>query len=375
MKNQSPKSVDSILLILIGILVISGFFIFSSASLGLLARDGASFGSVAFGQLFFGIIGGGLAMLITSHIYYRNWRQYAFYIFVGTLLLTLAVFIPGLGMTHGGATRWLDLGFTTVQPSEFLKIGFVIYVATLLSGLHRQIDTWRFGVLPFLGVLGVTGLIMLSLPDTDTFFVMVLAGVAMFVTAGAKWKHILTLGLVGIAMVAIIIAMRPYILDRVMVFMNPDSDPLGSGYQIQQSLIAIGTGGVFGQGYGQSIQKFEYLPEPIGDSIFAVYAEEFGFFGSLILIMVLAFFTFRGFKIATEATDLFGMLLVVGFMTLIVSQAFLNIAAMTGMFPLSGLPLPFISHGGTSLLATLATLGIVLNVSKYRNHERSGVIK
>ena len=243
MKNQSPKSVDSILLILIGILVISGFFIFSSASLGLLARDGASFSSVAFGQLFFGIIGGGLAMLITSHIYYRNWRQYAFYIFLGTLLLTLAVFIPGLG------------------------------------------------------------------------------------------------------------------------------------YQIQQSLIAIGTGGVFGQGYGQSIQKFEYLPEPIGDSIFAVYAEEFGFLGSLILIMVLAFFTFRGFKIATEATDLFGMLLVVGFMTLIVSQAFLNIAAMTGLFPLSGLPLPFISHGGTSLLATLATLGIVLNVSKYRNHERVGVIK
>lgn len=375
MKNQSPKSVDSILLILIGILVISGFFIFSSASLGLLARDGASFSSVAFGQLFFGIIGGGLAMLITSHIYYRNWRQYAFYIFVATLLLTLAVFIPGLGMTHGGATRWLDLGFTTLQPSEFLKIGFIIYVATLLSGLHRQIETWQFGVLPFLGVLGVTGIVMLSLPDTDTFFVMALAGVAMFVTAGAKWKHILTLGLVGVAMIAIIISMRPYILDRVMVFMNPDSDPLGSGYQIQQSLIAIGAGGVFGQGYGQSIQKFEYLPEPIGDSIFAVYAEEFGFLGSLILILILAFFTFRGFKIATEASDLFGMLLVVGFMTLIVSQAFLNIAAMTGMFPLSGLPLPFISHGGTSLLATLATLGIVLNVSKYRNHERSGVIK
>ena len=375
MKNQPSKSVDSILLILIGILVVSGFFIFSSASLGLLARDGASFGSVAFGQLFFGIIGGGLAMLVTSHIYYRNWRQYAFYIFIATLILTLAVFVPGLGMSHGGATRWLDLGFTTVQPSEFLKIGFVIYVATLLSGLHRQIDTWRFGVLPFLGVLGVTGLVMLSLPDTDTFFVMALAGVAMFITAGAKWKHIFILGLVGLILVAIIVAIRPYILDRVLVFMNPDSDPLGSGYQIQQSLIAIGTGGLFGQGYGQSIQKFEYLPEPIGDSIFAVYAEEFGFLGSLILIMVLAFFTFRGFKIATEATDLFGMLLVVGFMTLIVSQAFLNIAAMTGIFPLSGLPLPFISHGGTSLLATLATLGIVLNVSKYRNHERTNVIK
>lgn len=370
MKNQPPKSVDAILLILVGILVVSGFFIFSSASLGLLARDGASFGSVAFGQFFFGIVGGGLALLVTSHIYYRNWRQYAFYIFIATLLLTLAVFIPGLGMSHGGATRWLNLGFTTVQPSEFLKIGFVIYVATLLSGLHRQIDTWRFGVLPFVAVVGVTGLVMLSLPDTDTFLVMALAGVAMFLTAGAKWKHLAVMALAGITLVAIIISMRPYLLDRIQIFLNPDSDTLGSGYQINQSLIAIGSGGIVGRGYGQSIQKFEYLPEPIGDSIFAVYAEEFGFIGSFVLIMVLAFFTFRGFKIATEAGDLFGMLLVVGFMTLIVSQAFLNIAAMTGIFPLSGLPLPFISHGGTSLLVTLAILGIVLNVSKYRTHDR-----
>ena len=370
MKNQSPKSVDSILLILIGILVVSGFFIFSSASLGLLARDGASFSSVAFGQFFFGIIGGGLAMLVTSHIYYRHWRQYAFYIFIATLLLTLAVFIPHVGMTHGGATRWLNLGFTTVQPSEFLKIGFVVYVATLLSGLHRQIDTWRFGVLPFVGVIAVTGLVMLSLPDTDTFLVMALAGVAMFLTAGARLKHLLILATAGLTLVVLIVAMRPYLLDRIEVFMNPDLDPQGSGYQIQQSLIAIGSGGLVGRGYGQSIQKFEYLPEPIGDSVFAVYAEEFGFLGSFVLIMVLAFFTFRGYKIATESDDLFGMLLVVGFMTIIVSQAFLNIAAMTGMFPLSGLPLPFISHGGTSLLATLAALGIVLNVSKYRRRER-----
>ena len=157
-------------------------------------------------------------------------------------------------------------------------------------------------------------------------------------------------------------------MDRITTFMHPDEDSLGSGYQINQSLIAIGSGGWFGRGYGQSIQKFEYLPEPIGDSIFAVYAEEFGFVGSLLLVLILAFFTFRGFKIATQSSDLFGMLLVVGFMTLIVTQAFLNIAAMAGIAPLSGLPLPFISHGGTALLTTLAALGIVLNVSKYQNH-------
>lgn len=366
MKKDSLKSGDTILLSLIIALVVVGFFVFSSASLGLLARDGASFGSVAFSQFFFGIVGGGIAMLVTSHIYYRHWRKYAFYIFLAGALLTLAVFIPGLGMSHGGATRWLDIGFTTLQPSEFLKIGFVVYVATLLSGLHKQIDTWKYGVVPFLGVLGFTGLIMLSLPDTDTFFVMCLAGVAMFLTAGAKWKHIVILGVTGVILIAIVVSMRPYLLDRITVFLHPETDPLGSGYQIQQSLIAIGSGGVTGRGYGQSVQKFEYLPEPSSDSIFAVYAEEFGFVGSLFLISLLAMFTFRGYKIATETSDIFGTLLVVGFVTLVVSQAFLNIAAMTGMFPLSGLPLPFVSHGGTALFAVLASLGIVLNVSKYR---------
>lgn len=367
MNSRSPKSIDSLLLILVLILVVGGFFIFSSASLGLLARSGASFGSVAFNQFFFGIVGGGIAMLITSHIYYRNWRQYAFYIFVATALFTLAVFIPGLGMTHGGATRWIDLGFTTIQPSELFKIGFVIYVATLLSGTHRQIETWRYGVFPFLAVLAVAAGITLSLPDNDTFFIMVMAGVAMFITAGSRWKHIAMLALLGVVLIATVAFMRPYVMDRITTFLDPGSDQLGSGYQIQQSLIAIGSGGWFGRGYGQSIQKFEYLPEPIGDSIFAVYAEEFGFIGSLVLILILAFFTFRGFKIATQSNDLFGMLLVVGFMTLIVTQAFLNIAAMVGIAPLSGLPLPFISHGGTALLTTLAAIGIVLNVSKYRN--------
>lgn len=368
MNNRNPKSIDTILLALILILVVCGFFIFSSASLGLLARSGASFSSVAFSQFFFGIIGGGIAMLITSNIFYRNWRQYAFYIFVATALFTLAVFIPGLGMAHGGATRWLDLGFTTIQPSELLKIGFVVYIATLLSGTHNQIETWRYGVLPFVGVIAVTGLITLSLPDTDTFIIMVMAGIAMFVTAGAHWKHILALGLTGLVLFTAVAFMRPYIMERITTFMHPDQDKLGSGYQINQSLIAIGSGGWFGRGYGQSIQKFEYLPEPIGDSVFAVYAEEFGFLGSVILILILSFFTFRGFKIATQSNDVFGMLLVVGFMTLIVTQAFLNIAAMAGIAPLSGLPLPFISHGGTALLTTLAMLGIVLNVSKYQNH-------
>lgn len=352
-------------------MVAGGFLIFSSASLGLMARDGASFGSVAFSQFFFGVIGGGIAMLLMSNVYYRNWRKYAFYFFLFSLLATVAVFIPGLGMTHAGATRWLDLGFVTIQPSEFLKLGFVIYLATWLSGVHSKIDNWKFGLIPFISMVGLVGSIMLMQPDTDTFMIIAFSGMAMFLAAGAKWRDILVIILGGIIVLASIALARPYIMDRLTTFLHPEADPLGSGYQIQQSLIAIGSGGFTGRGFGQSIQKFEYLPEPIGDSIFAVYAEEFGFIGTVLLVCSLVFLTLRGYRTATETDDIFGTLLVVGFMTIIVAQAFLNIGAMLAIAPLSGLPLPFISHGGTALLVTLASLGIVLNVSKYRTFRKT----
>lgn len=360
------KSADAILLGLVVTLVIGGFLIFSSASLGLLARDGASFSSVAFNQFIFGIVGGGGALFLMSNLYYRNLRQYAFYIFLFSLALTLAVFIPGLGASYGGATRWINLGAFSLQPAEILKIGFVIYIATWLSGMQQYVTTFVSGTLPFVGIMGIVGGVMLLQPDTDTFMIMAAAGLAMFVTAGGRWRDVGLMFLGAVILLAIIAFARPYIMDRLTTFMHPEDDPQGSGYQIQQSLIAVGSGGLTGRGFGQSIQKFEYLPEPIGDSIFAVYAEEFGFVGSSLLIILFLCFTFRGYKIAAEAGDMFGMLLVVGFMTIIVCQAFLNIGAMLGIAPLSGLPLPFISHGGTALLTTLTMIGIVLNVSKYR---------
>lgn len=370
MSNKNPKSIDTVLLAIIGLMVAGGFLIFSSASLGLMARDGASFGSVAFNQFVFGVLGGGGVLLLVSNIYYRLWRKYAFYLFLLSLILTLAVFIPGLGMTHAGATRWLDIGITTFQPSEFLKIGFIVYLATWLSGVHSKISSFKYGFIPFAGIVGSVGFVMLLQPDTDTFMIMGFAGMAMYLAAGAKWRDIGLITLGAILLIAVIAFTRPYIMDRLTTFMHPEADPLGSGYQIQQSLIAVGGGGVTGRGFGQSIQKFEYLPEQIGDSIFAVYAEEFGFIGSLLLIISFVFLTLRGYKTSTETNDIFGTLLVVGFMTIIITQAFLNIASMIALAPLSGLPLPFISHGGTSLMATLASLGIVLNVSKYRTFRK-----
>lgn len=370
MKALKIKSVDPILLGLVLLLVAFGFLIFSSASLGLLARDGASFSSVATSQFLFGIVGGGVAMFALSSLHYRHLRRYAFYIFLFTLFLTLLVFVPGLGMSHGGATRWIQIGGFSLQPSELLKLGFVIYVATWLSGMKDHITDFVTGTLPYVGIVAIVGLVMLLQPDTDTFLIMAAASLAMFITAGGRWRDVGLMFLSAVILLALIAMVRPYIMDRLTTFLHPEDDPLGSGYQIQQSLIAVGSGGVSGRGFGQSIQKFEYLPEPIGDSIFAVYAEEFGFIGSSALILLYLGFTFRGYKMASLAPDLFGTLLVVGFMTIIVCQAFLNIGAMLGVAPLSGLPLPFISHGGTALLATLTMVGIVLNVSKYRALQR-----
>ena len=368
------KGVDRILLGIILTLVIVGFFIFTSASLGLLAREGARFSSVAFTQIMFGMIGGGIAMFLMSQIYYRNWRKYAFYLFIVSLVLTALVFTP-LGFSHGGAQRWIIIGGFSFQPAEFLKIGYIIYLATWLSGTHKLIKTFRHGTAPFLGITAIVGILLLLQPDTDTFLLLAMAGTAMFLTAGGSWRDVGITALAGVLILVILAFSRPYIMDRLTTFIDPSIDPQGKSYQIQQSLIAVGSGGIAGRGFGQSIQKFEYLPEPIGDSIFAVYAEEFGFIGTCFLILLLSGFTFRGFKIAGHAADVFGMLLVVGFMTLIVMQAFLNIASMVALAPLMGLPLPFISHGGTALMAALVSVGIVLNVSKYQKPAKTAVLK
>lgn len=366
---MKPKSLDSVLLIIVAILVSGGFLVFASASLGLLARTGASFGSVATSQFLFGIIGGAIGLFLMSNLHYRHLRKYAFYIFLAAVALSLLVFVPGLGMTHGGATRWILIGGFSLQPAEILKVGFIIYLATWLSGMTDLIHTFLKGTLPFYGIVGVVGIVTLAQPDTDTFVLMAIAGAAMFITAGGRWRDVIITLIIGVMCIAILAFNRPYVMDRLTSFTNLENDPTGSGYQIQQSLIAIGVGGLTGRGFGQSIQKFDYLPEPIGDSIFAVYAEEFGFFGGVILIVLYLAFAFRGYRIAARGPDLFATLLVVGFITLIVTQAFFNIAAMIGIAPLAGLPLPFVSHGGTALLSMLVMVGIILNVSKYTKRQ------
>ena len=352
----------SIVLTLVG----AGFFIFTSASLGLLAEGKVSFSSVAFTQVVLGIGGGLFSLFIMSRIYYRTWRRFAFYIFLLGILISLLVFVPGLGLEHGGARRWIEVAGFSFQPSEFLKIAFVIYMATWFSGIRKgSADLWQ-STLPFVCSVIVVGLVMLFQKDTDTFLIMVAAGAAMFFVQSGRWRDILIMGVATILLVACLALVHDYVRSRIMAFVSPDSDRYGAGYQVNQSLIAVGSGGWVGRGFGQSVQKFEYLPEPIGDSIFAVYAEEFGFVGAVLLVLLFSGFVFRGYRLATHSPDDFGMLLVIGLTTMIVLQAFLHIAAMVHFAPILGLPLPFISHGGTAMLMTLAAVGIILNVSKYQ---------
>lgn len=360
------RSLDRPLLILTALLVVIGFLIFSSASLGLLAAKGARFSSVVLNQALFGIGGGTIAFFLVSTVHYRIWRQFAFYIFLAGLILTALTFAPKIGLEHGGATRWLDLGFTTVQPSEFLKVAFIVYMATWLSGVKKHITSFTKGTLPFMGLVIIPGIPLLLQPDTDTYMIMCAAATMMFLVAGGRFRDIAIMGACGVVVFVIMAFSYHHVMDRVEVFIHPELDQQGIGYQIKQSLIAVGSGGFLGRGYGQSIQKFDYLPEPIGDSVFAVFAEEFGFAGSLVLIMLFIAFTLRGLRIASHAPDLFSMILVVGIIMLIAMQVWLNIGSMIRLAPLAGLTLPFVSHGGTSLLTLLASVGMVMNVSKYQ---------
>lgn len=356
--------VDIPFLISILILLIGGYLIFSSASLGLLSKQSAKYANVSFTQTVFGLIFGIIACIATTQINYKIYRKYSFYLFVLSFLATLLVFVPGLGVEHGGAHRWIYLGGISFQTSELLKIAFILYFATWLASVKEKTGTFKHGFLPFVILIAVVGAALLKQPDTDTFFIICFAGIAMFLSAGGQWKYFLILMVIGVAGLGIIAYERPYVMNRITTFINPGNNDLSSGYQIQQSLIAIGSGGLTGRGFGQSIQKFNFLPEPIGDSIFAVAGEEFGFVGAVGIIALFIFFAFRGLKIAGKLADPFARLVVVGIVIMVVSQAFVNIGAMVGILPLSGIPLPFISQGGTALFMALAEMGIVLNISK-----------
>ncbi len=360
--------VDIPFLISISILVIAGYLIFASASLGLLSKQAVKYANVAFNQTFYGLFFGSIACLITANFDYKHYRKYSLWIFIFSALVTLLVFVPHVGVSHGGAKRWIYIGTLSFQPSELLKIGYIIFFSAWMAKVKDKANTFKYGFVPFTALISIVAIILIKQPDTDTFLITAFAGTAIFLSAGGRWKYIFISALIAVLGITALAFTRPYVMSRITTFINPSANALGSGYQIQQSLIAIGSGGLFGRGFGQSIQKFNVLPEPIGDSIFAVASEEFGFIGAVLIILLFIFFAFRGLKIAGKVPDTFGRLLVVGIVIMIVSQAFVNIGAMVGVLPLSGITLPFVSHGGTALFMTLAEVGIILNISKSQKY-------
>lgn len=365
---KSRIKVDKPFLIISVILVVAGFFIFSSASLGLLAKQSSNYSSVAFSQTVLGLCLGTVALIVASRLDYKIWKKTAFYLLVAAVILNVLVLIPSIGFEHGGARRWLMVWGQSFQPSEFLKFAFIVYFAAWAAGAKDRMKSFKWGFLPLVVLLGLCGGLLLLQPDTDTFMVIVASGMAMFIAADGRWKQVFVIVLAGVLAVTFLAFTRPYVMQRIQTFINPTTDALGSSYQIQQSLIAIGSGGLFGNGFGQSVQKFTYLPEPVGDSIFAVAAEEFGFVGSVLLIAIFVLFAVRGLKIAANVPDIFGRLVVVGIVIMIISQAFVNIGAMLGLLPLSGITLPFVSHGGTSLFISLFEIGVILSISKTQKH-------
>lgn len=355
------------------ILVVGGIALFASAALGLLARAGGDIGKIALTQVVLGLLPGIIALLTLRFMPPKLLLKVILPFYVLTVLLTLVTFVPHIGLSINGAHRWINLGFTTFQPSEFLKLSVILMFAAYLAKAKQQITNIKQGLLPFALIVGIPCAILLAQPNTSTVLVIGASCAILYFLAGAPWRDFGIIIVGALAALTILVFVRPYLMNRVMTFIHPAANANTTGYQIQQSLIAIGSGGLLGRGFGQSVQKFNYLPEPVGDSIFAVFGEEFGFLGTVLLVILYVAFAMRGLMIAAEASTQFGSFAVTGLTLLIAFSAFLNISAMLSITPLTGLPLPFISHGGTALMAALASVGIILNVAAHRAKRRVAV--
>lgn len=364
MQKKLFATIDKPFFYITSALIFFGVLVFLSASLSLISTNPIKFKSILFNQLVLGLLGGISVLWVIVQINYKKIAPWGIVIGVLGIIITGLVFIPGIGFSHGGATRWLSLGPLSFQPVELLKYCIIIMYSSWLAVYYKKIELARYGLIPFLTIMGIVGTVLLLQPDTDNFMIIAITCLSLYIIAGAKKRDIAIIIGIGIIAITGLIITRPYILARVKVFLDPSRDPLGSSYQVQQQLIAIGSGQITGRGFGQGIQKFKYLPEPLGDSIYAVASEEFGFVGSVVLIIVYICFVLRGAILAIRITDMFGKLLMIGIIILITGQSFLHIASSIAVFPLSGLPLVFISHGGTALLLSLAAVGLVFNISR-----------
>ncbi|MFC1721800.1 putative lipid II flippase FtsW [Patescibacteria group bacterium] len=358
-----PHRPDYLLSIVVFILVVFGLIMVSSASV---VQSFENTGDTYYyfkHQLIWGVIFGMIAMFVFSRISYDRYKKLGAVMLVTTFILLILVLI--FGRELGGSRSWIFIGSFSFQPTEFVKLLFVLYLAVWLEKRHAKLTSFREGFLPFLVLLAAIAVLVALQPDLGTLSVILLTAVIVYFVAGGALKHIVALIVMSGAGLFGLIKMFPHAATRFTAFLHPELDPQGIGYQINQALLAIGSGGIIGLGLGNSRQKFNYLPEASGDSIFAIIGEELGFIWAVLLILLFVFVAYRGFQIARHTDDLFGKLVAVGITSWIVFQAFINLAGILNLIPFTGIPLPFISYGGSSMLATLIAVGILLNISRY----------
>nr|WP_269448495.1 stage V sporulation protein E [Metabacillus kandeliae] len=318
-------------------------------------------------QLLFAAIGVA-GMFFIMNLDYWSWRTWAKLLVIICFVLLAAVLVPGIGMVRNGSRSWIGIGAFSIQPSEFMKFAMIAFLAKYLSENQKKITSFRKGLVPSLAlVFTAFGMIMLQ-PDLGTGTVMVGTCIVMIFAAGARISHFAGLGLLGLTGFIALILSAPYRIKRITSFLDPWQDPLGSGFQIIQSLYAIGPGGLFGLGLGQSRQKFFYLPEPQTDFIFAIISEELGFIGGTIVLLLFSLLLWRGIKIALGAPDLYGSFLALGIISMVAIQVMINVGVVTGLMPVTGITLPFLSYGGSSLTLMLMAVGVLLNISRYSKY-------
>ena len=334
----------------------------------ILASVSASFSQEKFGttyyflnhQLLFGFLPGIILGFLAFRLPLDSLKKWTLVLLLINLILLAMVFLPKIGSSSGGAARWLNFGPISFQPSEFLKLTFILYLAAWLTNKTRKINL----LIAFLIIIGAVSLLLIFQPDISTLGVIVLVAAMMYFLAETPIWHSILIILLGTAGLFSLIKLAPYRAARLLVFLKPEIDPMGISYQIKQALIAVGSGGITGLGLGMSGQKFGFLPGAISDSIFALFSEETGFIGSIILIFLFLMFLWRGFRAGRLSQDKFSLLTALGISSWIIIQAFVNIGAMIGILPLTGIPLPFISYGGSAIVAELIGVGILLNISK-----------
>lgn len=364
MKDKGKKP-DLVLLVSIFLITFLGFLILAGVSMTISQKYFGNSFHFLIHQILFGLLPGLILGFVAYKIDLKIIRKYALILVVVAILLMVLIFIPQLGSSSGGARRWISLFGLNFQPSEFLKLAFIIYLAAWLSKRKKEKKSFLNFFLPMIVILGVVCVLLIMQPDISTL--VVVAGVALimyFISETPIW-HTVTLIILGFIGLGILIQIAPYRLERMLVFLRPDTQPLGSGYQFNQSLITVGSGGITGQGLGLSVQKSSFLPQPMTDTIFAVFSEETGFIGACIFVILFLILIWQGFKTARMKED-FLKLMAIGIVSWLTIQAFVNIGAIIGILPLTGIPLPLVSYGSSHILIELIALGLLLNISKQK---------